>query len=103
MSEKCPQCGAPRSPEDTVCKYCGEKLSPVQANQPQQAAVNQQTSQGQPVIIVNNNGASQPKYKPVQAIHISNTYVNKDKKKKGWIVVLAIIVVIGIIGAIAGL
>lgn len=31
-TNKCPQCGAPRDPNATQCKYCGEKFAIVQTN-----------------------------------------------------------------------
>lgn len=99
MSEKCPQCGAPRSPNDTVCKYCGEKLSPVQTGE--KTAASQQAQSGQPYVIIN-NGNQQPAYKTVQPIHISNTYNIGKKKKHVVLWIILILIGLGLIGAVIG-
>lgn len=39
-NSQCPQCGAPVGPNDTQCKYCGEKFVP--ATQPIQQQFSQQ-------------------------------------------------------------
>ena len=101
MNEKCPQCGAPRSSNDTVCKYCGEKLTPVQTQEIPVAGNQQQVQSGQPVIIVN-NGPQKPSYQTVQPIHISNTYNIGKKKKHVLLWIILIVIGLGVIGGIIG-
>ena len=72
MNTKCPQCGAPRSTTDTQCKYCGEKLIPLEVTEGQ---INQSPK---PNLISN-----KPQYKVVNPIHITTNYeINKPKEKK---------------------
>ncbi|MBR3964570.1 MAG: TM2 domain-containing protein [Clostridia bacterium] len=49
METMCPKCGAPVAPNATKCEYCGSPLQQAPAAQPQ-------NMQGQPQVIVVNNG-----------------------------------------------
>ncbi len=49
----CPQCGAPIDPNAIECKFCGEKLAVQQAaQQTQSKQANNQISQQQPSVII---------------------------------------------------
>lgn len=66
MSEnRCPQCGAPIDPGALECKYCGEKLTVLQAAQQLQQA-QAQSAQPQNYYSAPNQAGYQPVPQPVQ-------------------------------------
>ena len=97
MNEKCPQCGAPRSPNDAVCKYCGEKLPIAQSSSNENHSSKTTSSNGQPVVIINNGSTHKPQPSTVQPIQISNTYVYGKKKKRWLPIVIIVIIIIAVI------
>ncbi len=62
-NNKCPQCGAPRDPNASQCKYCGEKFTVLQPD------VHRQNSQAPKFV--------QPMYPPNQFQPANATWTNE--------------------------
>jgi len=91
----CPQCGAPISGGDSVCRYCGKKFD-VAVNQPHEAI---QASVKNDEKRVNKPISNMPHQ---AGIHLSNRYEIKKKRSFGKFlaILFTIFAVLGLLTAL---
>ena len=95
MDNKCPNCGAPFSATDRVCKYCGAELKSQKASDEVKKTDEVKKVSKGPAIT--NTGSSKQAH-----IHLSNNYVIKGKRRKGWLIALIVIVALVVIPLVLG-